>query len=86
MCSTAEKRLIHNTNRIMVCGLSSTGMLMDGFQYWDVPYFFSLAMWLALPECGRYAELGLDKMRAAHKDWMAQRLHKEHTLESRMNT
>ncbi|MAZ90154.1 MAG: hypothetical protein CL693_21180 [Cellvibrionaceae bacterium] len=61
MNSKIEKVVIHNANRIMVCGLSSTGMFMDGLQVWDVPYFMSLAMWLALPECNSFVENLVEK-------------------------
>ncbi len=61
MCTALEKKIIHNANRIMICGLSSTGMFMDGIQPWDFPYFLSLALWLGLPECSKVAESALEK-------------------------
>ncbi len=62
MCTAIQKKVIHNANRLVVCGLSSTGMFMDGVQLWDLPYFASLAMWLALPECSKLTEKMVDKV------------------------
>lgn len=63
MCNQIERKLIDNVNRLTVGALASSGFLMDGIQMWDLPYGLSLALWLALPECGNTIEKLIDKMK-----------------------
>lgn len=65
MCTTAEKNLIHNVNRVLVCALSVAAMTMDGLQVSDAPLIASLIMWLSLAEC--------DALEGQLLDWLQSR-------------
>ncbi len=67
MCNKIERQIIDNVNRVTVGVIASSGMLMDGIQVWDLPGGLSLALWLALPECGNAVEKMLDRMKNKSK-------------------
>lgn len=60
MCSILERKIIDNGNRLVIVGLSISGMYMDGFQIFDIPCSLSVAIWLWLKECDQVVEKCLD--------------------------
>jgi hypothetical protein len=56
MCNRKGKRLIHNTNRIVIAIASVVAMLIDGVNTANCLYLGSAIVWLFLPECDAVEE------------------------------
>ena len=62
MCSIRTKHRLHNTNRVIIAGLTMIGLLMDGFHSSDIIFGASVAIWIWLPECVKLEAMTLDKL------------------------
>ncbi len=51
--TTKQRSFLVNVNRVLIFGLTLTGLLMDGYQHADLPVTLALGMWLWLAVCTR---------------------------------
>ena len=58
--SRKQRSYLSNVNRTLIFLLTVTGLLMDGFQYSDVPCTIALIVWLWLPTCTRIEAKAID--------------------------
>jgi hypothetical protein len=58
--SRKQRSYLSNVNRMIILSLTVAGLLMDGFQYSDIPCTVALIFWLWLPTCTRIETKAID--------------------------
>lgn len=62
MSAQQKKRLLRNTNRVIIATLSLGGMLLDGCQLADLMLGMAVTLWLWMPECQSLELVVLDRV------------------------